>query len=205
MERPLTTKGPEADTKPPADLRTRILEAALELFANRGYGATSMRAVVEAVGCTKPALYYHFGSKGDLFIEVHTSVQQMVAEAFGTLSNGTGTLQQRLEAFVTTLLESATADPLRARLLLTAAHRPEQGQPTVDLESFHDHNLSHLSAVLREGQDRGEVRTDLPATDLSEILLGMVHHRALGLLIGKAPPPGISRQIVDVFINGARP
>jgi AcrR family transcriptional regulator len=175
------------------------------MFATHGYGATSMRAVVETVGCTKPALYYHFGSKAELFIEVHNDVLAMVKEVFGTLPGVRGPMDGRLEGFVSALLEAAIADPLRARLLLTAAHRPEQGQPEVDLQSFHQDNLTHLGEVLQEGQDSGEIRTDLSATDLAEVLLGMVHHRALGLLIGRTPPPGISRQIVDVFINGARP
>ena len=80
----------------------------------------------------------------------------------------------------------------------------EQGQPEVDLESLHSHNLAHLSGVLHHGQKQGEIRTDLSAEALSDFLLGMVHHRALALLRGEAPPPGISRQIIDVFIHGAR-
>lgn len=196
---------PGKDGGPPVDLRTRILQAAIEAFANHGYSATSMRSIVEEVGCTKPALYYHFGSKADLFVEVHRCVQEKVAGLFGALHDDRGPLPDRLERFVSTLLLAATEDPLPARLLLTAAHRPEQGQPAVDLHTFHQQNLSHLSEVLREGQADGTVRSDLTAEELSEVLLGMVHHRALGVLIGKTPPPGIARQIVDVFINGARP
>lgn len=46
--------------------RERILEAALELFTERGYDKTSVREVAERVGITKAALYYHFPSKGSL-------------------------------------------------------------------------------------------------------------------------------------------
>ncbi|WP_067857016.1 TetR family transcriptional regulator [Nocardia shimofusensis] len=41
----------------------RILAAARVLFATRGYRATSMQAIADAVGVTKAALYYHFDSK----------------------------------------------------------------------------------------------------------------------------------------------
>ena len=55
---------------PTSELRTRILREATRLFAEKGYAATSVREVVEASGCTKPALYYYFKSKDALFLEV---------------------------------------------------------------------------------------------------------------------------------------
>ncbi|NIR40578.1 MAG: TetR family transcriptional regulator, partial [Actinobacteria bacterium] len=43
-------------------LAERILRHASELFAQRGWAATSLREIAEAAGCTKPALYYHWGN-----------------------------------------------------------------------------------------------------------------------------------------------
>ncbi|WP_026239947.1 TetR/AcrR family transcriptional regulator [Parafrankia discariae] len=45
------------------DTRARILSAAVELFAERGYAGTSVRDISERLGVTKAALYYHFSSK----------------------------------------------------------------------------------------------------------------------------------------------
>ena len=43
--------------------RERILQVALDLFRDRGYEATSLREIAQAVGVTKAALYYYFPSK----------------------------------------------------------------------------------------------------------------------------------------------
>jgi AcrR family transcriptional regulator len=48
---------------PSGDTRRRILAAALDLFAERGYHATSMRDLARAVGVRESALYHHFSSK----------------------------------------------------------------------------------------------------------------------------------------------
>jgi TetR/AcrR family transcriptional repressor of nem operon len=48
------------------DTRERLLDAAEQLYLERGYGATSVEAVVEAAGLTKGALFHHFASKHDL-------------------------------------------------------------------------------------------------------------------------------------------
>jgi AcrR family transcriptional regulator len=71
--------GPTAGSR----TRDRILDAALTLFAEKGYEATSMREIAEQLGITKPALYYHFDSKEDivraLLGDIETQVEELVA------------------------------------------------------------------------------------------------------------------------------
>lgn len=67
------------------DTRARILDAALTLFTDNGYDATSMREIAEQLGITKPALYYHFDSKEDivraLLVDIENQVTELVAWA----------------------------------------------------------------------------------------------------------------------------
>jgi len=60
--------------------RERILDAALTLFADQGYDATSMREIAEQLGMTKAALYYHFDSKADIVRTMLEETDQKVAE-----------------------------------------------------------------------------------------------------------------------------
>jgi AcrR family transcriptional regulator len=53
-------------TAAPLDTRTRILETALELFAEHGFDGTTLQQIADRLGFTKAALYYHFRSKDDL-------------------------------------------------------------------------------------------------------------------------------------------
>lgn len=59
------------------DTRARILRAALEEFAARGYHATSVRELAERVGLTKTAVLYHFPGKADI---VTALAEPMLAE-----------------------------------------------------------------------------------------------------------------------------
>jgi AcrR family transcriptional regulator len=59
------------------DTRARILRAALEEFAARGYHATSVRELAERVGVTKTAVLYHFPGKADI---VTALAEPMLAE-----------------------------------------------------------------------------------------------------------------------------
>lgn len=49
-----------------SDTRERIQAAARELFARKGVQKTSLQEIADKLGITKPALYYHFGSREDL-------------------------------------------------------------------------------------------------------------------------------------------
>ena len=54
----------------PPDTRTKILDAAERLFAERGYRGTSVRAITDLAGANLAAIGYHFGSKAELLAEV---------------------------------------------------------------------------------------------------------------------------------------
>jgi AcrR family transcriptional regulator len=69
----------EARTNP-AERRERLLEVARDIFAERGYQATTMDDVANAAGFTKPILYQHFASKESLYNEiVETTAAQLIA------------------------------------------------------------------------------------------------------------------------------
>ena len=54
--------------------RQQLFDVALELFAHRGFRATTMDDIAEAAGVTKPLLYQHFSSKRALYLELVDSI-----------------------------------------------------------------------------------------------------------------------------------
>src|SRR5580698_6340175 len=63
--------------------RQQLFAVALELFAQRGYRATTMDDIAEAAGVTKPLLYQHFSSKRALYLELVDSIAQDLLVAIG--------------------------------------------------------------------------------------------------------------------------
>jgi AcrR family transcriptional regulator len=61
--------------------RQQLYTVALELFAQRGYRATTMDDIAEAAGVTKPLLYQHFSSKRALYLELVDSIAQDLLSA----------------------------------------------------------------------------------------------------------------------------
>lgn len=76
-----TTEGDE-----PQSTRDRILDAALDLFIEKGYEGTSLRELAERLGFTKAALYYHFASKDDILMALHMRLHAIGRDAIARLS-----------------------------------------------------------------------------------------------------------------------
>ena len=78
--------------------RQRIIAAAAELFATRGFEATSIRDIANAVDLTNAALYYHFASKEELFAVIHEIGTQTVSVQVRAAFDGIEDPWDRLEA-----------------------------------------------------------------------------------------------------------
>lgn len=66
-----------------------ILDAAVSVFAERGYDAGSVREIAERVGISEPAIYRHFASKEDLFLSLVDAVGVRVETQIGPLLDAT--------------------------------------------------------------------------------------------------------------------
>ncbi len=89
MPRPTVAVSPRPSAKPRA-----VLDAALEVFLQRGYLATSMDEVAAAAGASKVTVYKHFSDKQTLFVAVVTSAIQETERATRDQVARLGTSQQ---------------------------------------------------------------------------------------------------------------
>lgn len=84
-----------------ADITThdQILKAALVLFADKGYDATSMREIAQQVDISKPALYYHFDSKEEILRALVDESIPLIDELLDWAKQQTPSPKVRKEAF----------------------------------------------------------------------------------------------------------
>ena len=86
------------------DTKERILDAALEQFAQNGYPGTSMRDIADQLGMTKGALYKHYTSKQEILDSIVLRMQEMdyaraaAYEMPETMPDGSAEVYQRTSA-----------------------------------------------------------------------------------------------------------
>lgn len=133
----------------------RILDAASELFEKRGYSRTSMDAIADALGVTKPFIYHYFDRKADILARVCGRTTAFVADVADEASEGTGPARQRLAALVREL----TLRIIEGRSYLTVYFREEKQLPESALRGLAENRRRFDRAVARlleQGVDEGE-------------------------------------------------
>lgn len=108
------TKG--SAREPAATTPERILDAAEDLFAHKGYEGTSLGNVAERVGIRSPSLYNHFRNKEALYRAVLSRLLDDFAAPMEELTGGPIS-DQRLQDWLETIVRKHHANPNLARLL----------------------------------------------------------------------------------------
>jgi len=84
-----------------AGRRTLIREAALSLFADRGYDRTSLQDIADTLGLTHPALYYYYRSKSDLLFDAISMVMEtMLADLKASIDDINLSSEGKLRALI---------------------------------------------------------------------------------------------------------
>jgi AcrR family transcriptional regulator len=103
--------------------RRQVLTVASELFAKRGFEATSIRDIATAAGMMSGSLYYHFASKEDLYIAVQDASVSKIFNAVSGAIAGIADPWERLEAAAIAHAE-AILDRSGFRVLVTPLFPP---------------------------------------------------------------------------------
>jgi AcrR family transcriptional regulator len=106
--------------------RARILEAAEQAFAARGYHSTSMDDIAAAAGISKPVLYDHFSSKLDLYTRLTESIRDELTARGAAAMAADAPPGQRIRTGVEAFFAFVEERPSAARVLLfTPVGEPE--------------------------------------------------------------------------------
>jgi AcrR family transcriptional regulator len=153
--------------------RQRILQAAAQEFAAAGFEKASLGSIAEAAGVSKPALYYYFEGKSDLYVTVvreaweRLSPQKQLDPSSLDGDSFWSALGQLLEQNVRLCRD----EPWLTAVGKLAYHPPTEGAPAGAVAAIFDEARAFQQALLRRGQEVGTVRTDLPEELLIQMLM----------------------------------
>jgi AcrR family transcriptional regulator len=101
-----------------AQQRARLHDAAIELLADRGYGATLVKDLTNTAGISTITFYDLFSGKAELVLDACDAIIASACRRLQDRPTGEGTLQTRLAAALTAVVETILAGPGAARLVL---------------------------------------------------------------------------------------
>ncbi|MBI5960308.1 MAG: TetR/AcrR family transcriptional regulator [Chloroflexi bacterium] len=153
--------------------KEKIIQAASEFFAQQGYRGAKMADIAKAANLTEPGLLHHFASKTHLLMAVLAERDRVDRERFGPsllgeMGNPLSSLQKLVEY-------NETVPGLVQLFTILVAESIQEQHPAHNffMQRYQNGREQDIE-VLRQGQAQGEIRSDIPAEDLTIMLYAMM-------------------------------
>ncbi|MCA9162204.1 MAG: TetR/AcrR family transcriptional regulator [Planctomycetales bacterium] len=183
----------------------RLLDAALTLFATKGFAATSVREIIAATGVTRPVLYYYCDSKQDLFERVVRWKHDDAYHELASTISATSGVADRLRAIIRGTFAFCAADPRVPQLMFQTAFGPVVSELADFLQTMSDMRFGIVAKVMREASDAGELHGG-DANSLALLFCSIMDYHANALSRLPNPEqrltPALADGLVDAFLFG---
>jgi TetR/AcrR family transcriptional regulator, fatty acid metabolism regulator protein len=166
------------------DKRTLILEAAVRVFARKGYHAARVGDIAAEAGVAHGLLYHYFASKEDLLETICRDTWSELLEALEQVEQDVRPAGEQLRQVAAILLRSWRRDPDLVRVLVREVARSAQLGGRVDeIEKA----FAVLERIIERGQRDGELRRDVDARFTGWMVYGALEEVLTGWVLGTLP------------------
>jgi AcrR family transcriptional regulator len=158
---------PDRRQRRSAEIRERLFGAALKLFAEKGFAETTVEDITNAADVGKGTFFNHFPSKDHILLAFGEMQLAKLQDAVDTARASNEPMPHFLRSLGVRMTQEPTRNPAIVRALLQAYLSTTQvREAMIDLQS-RVHALH--TQMIQLGQDRGEIRSDLPAAELAHV------------------------------------
>jgi AcrR family transcriptional regulator len=204
MDPSLATPSSDRRQRRSSQIRERLFRAALDLFAQRGFADTTVEDITNAADLGKGTFFNYFPSKDHIllaFAEMQLGKLQSIIE---NLRDTRDPFPQFFRTLAVRMTEEPGRNPSIVRTLLLANLSSTPVREGMRINQARGHKL--VSEFVQIGQDRGELRNDLPAGDIAQVFRQMVFGTLLvWSLYGDDSLATRIRTALDVLWQGLSP
>lgn len=191
------TERPRAGRKRSEESRQAILDAALAMLRERGYGKLTTDVIAEAAGVGKQTIYRWWRSKAEVVLEALNELARTDLPDVDT-----GDLEADLASFLASMFRLLRG-PKGTGVILKGLMADAQldADFAVHFTGFIEGRRASLRGMLERARRRGAMREDAPLDALVDMLFGAMWYR---LLVGHAPlDAAFARALAELATRGA--
>jgi TetR/AcrR family fatty acid metabolism transcriptional regulator len=166
------------------DKRQLILDAAVRVFAHKGYHTSRVGDVAEEAGVAYGLLYHYFASKEEVLETIFRDTWTQMLGTVRSVQEAGVPAREQLRKVAEIVLRTWRRDPDLVRVLVREVTRSPHLQRQVDeiAEAF-----GALKEIVELGQAEGDFRPDLDARVASVVFYGALEEILTGWVLGRLP------------------
>ena len=185
----------------------KLLAVALRRFVSQGYRSTTLDQIATAARLSKGALYFYFGSKEAVLMELLKRVRTVVVDdAIRAAGQAGPSAIDRIVAFLhnQAKLGVSRRDDVFLLILMSLEFSHRRGRISRCIAAIYRRLHQYVEVLIRSGQKSGELRTDVPVRELAAIVMAN-HDGAFLEWYRRAPSlngPSLVRALRSVVLHG---
>jgi AcrR family transcriptional regulator len=184
--------------------RRLILDAAVRVFAHKGFHTSRVGDIAEEAGVAHGLLYHYFSSKDEVLDTIFRETWSELLEEIDAIESSEAPAREQLQRVAARLLGSWQREPDVIRVLIKEiARSPEVQQRIGELVK----PIEAIQRIIARGQETGEFRGDFDARLAGIVFYGGVEELLSGWVLGELPDgdeavAAAERTLVDVVCGG---
>jgi TetR/AcrR family fatty acid metabolism transcriptional regulator len=186
---------PRTETR---DKRRRILDAAVGVFAARGFYNARVSDIAREAGVADGTIYLYFKNKDDLLISLFEDRMEGIIAAFREKLTATDSARVRLRVFVETHLRMVADQPSLAEVLTVELRQSSKFMREYKAPKFQEY-LGLLEEIVELGRQSGEFREDLDPRITKRVLFGALDEVSLYWVSTRRKPYSLERAAEEIL------
>lgn len=188
--------------------REQLLEAALQIFRNKGYTATTLDDIARQAGTTRGAIYWHFGGKAELFnTMVREQYARPVADSIAIFKMNSSPLEKLRTLLIKMICYPEEDSNYRTMLELVSWKTeafPELAEGIQEKVQGTQEFVKHVTSLVQRGIDAGEIRAGWRAEIVATTAVGMIYGIISTWLLDQSAfsLKAYAEEAVEIFIRG---
>jgi AcrR family transcriptional regulator len=167
MQGVASTISPNRRERQSSERRERLFRAAMELFALKGFGETTVEDITNAADLGKGTFFNYFPSKEHILLAFGEMQLAKLRAAFEEMRNANVPVPVFMRSLGARMTQEPMRNPAIIRILLQAFLTDSSvREPMVDLQN---RVIAIHTEMIRMGQNRGEIRNDLPPEVIAHV------------------------------------
>ncbi len=206
----LDSSEPEAASRP--DKRALILDAAVKVFAEKGYHGSRVSDIASEAGIAYGLVYHYFKNKEEILATIFEERWTGFIEAVEAIGASSTSTEDKLVSVAALMLNAYRVRPEWVKVLVLEIQRSSRFAEPGQLRAV-GRLFEALARILRTGQERGELRGDLDPRIACYVLVGALDIVITSLVLGVTRIEGgeederafyleVAKTVVEIFLRG---
>jgi AcrR family transcriptional regulator len=166
------------------DKRRQLLDAAVRVFARKGYHTCRVGDIAEEAGVAHGLLYHYFTSKEEVLETIFRETWALMLETIVSVQEPDEPARESLRKTAAIVLRTWGNDPDLIRVLVREVTRSPHLQKEIEEV---DQAFKTLRDIIQRGQERGEFRSDLDPEFAATVFYGALDEVLTGWVMGQLP------------------